>query len=310
MNNSEHGSALIVVLLVLAFVSSASVLFVYYTQWQSRLNTVPQRTMIADEGMRFARDRVQDYFQNQLSDTPTLPSPVVKEWELPPSTTIRARITSLNAQFNLNTLIRSDDQSARIILKGFLERFGYPSRSLEELRDWVTEDTGTANPRYAGYGYRSPDRDVYHLDEVSLVSGFIQRGVNSQFRELFTVYGTGRFNPQHLTPGQWKLLRSFPDLNVPELPTEARQSEENFRNFLQQKRVQKILSERFPFMTDRDDSFRVDYRIETRTFQRRYRSIYEYEYLDNTLTLKTRYPIQDKDTSSESFSESELRSIL
>jgi hypothetical protein len=228
----------------------------------------------------------------------------MKEWELPPSTTIQVRITSLNARLNLNQLLESQNESAEAILEGLLDRFGYAPRSLEELRDWISEDTGTASARYAGYGYRSPDRDLYHVDEISLVSGFIQSGVSPQFREFLTVYGTEQFNPQHLTPQQWRLLKSFPNMNLPELPAEARRSQEDFRNFLSQNHVRELLSKRFPFMTSRDDSFQVDYRVTTREFQRRYRSIYQYKYLDNTLTLKTRYPLQEKDTPANSLMDS------
>lgn len=300
--NNEQGSTLLVIAMTVAFFSLVTVLFVQYVQWQGRLNAVPEKTINSHEALRFARHRLRNYFRKNLSDTGLLPGPVERTWKLEPSLEVSARVTSLNRKLNLNRLVKGGTESLDVkILEPLLKEFGYPDRTLDELKEWTTpEEDRNPDPSYAGYGYRAPGRKLYHMDEVSLVSGFIQIGVPSRFRQVFTVHGTGRFNPLHLTPDEWSLLASAPGVRLPELPSEASQSQEAFREFLNQRAVWSRIQDRFPFMTKRDDSFQVDYTIESGLVHRRYRAIYVYEYLDDTLTVETRYPLlQEEDSPNE-----------
>lgn len=300
MVNNERGSTLLVVAMTLAFFSLVTVLFVRYVRWQGRLTAVPQETLNTHQALQFARHRLRNYFRENLSDTGLLPGPVERSWELEPSVEVSVRVRSLNRKLNLNRLVDGDTESLDVkILEPLLKEFGYPERTLDELKTWTTSnDDRSPDPSYAGYGYRPPGRDLYHMDEVSLVSGFIQIGLSSRFRQVFTVHGTGRFNPLHLTPDEWSLLASAPGVRLPELPSEARRDQRTYREFLTQRSVWSRIKERFPFMTRRDDSFQVDYTIESGMVQRRYRAIYVYEYLDDTITVETRYPLMEEEEAS------------
>jgi hypothetical protein len=284
---NEQGSTLIVVLLVLGFFAFTSVYFVQYARWMRNVKSVPAGLVHSDQALRFARHRVHRELDRRLSDTGVLASPLQLQWTLPPSITVETTIRSLNRKLNLNQLL--DSSRGRELLDQLLDEFGYPPRSLTELQYWTASgDTKTSNPRYGGYDYQAPRRHIYHRDELSLVSGFMQVGVSPGFDRLFTVHGTGGFNPLHLTPDQWDLLTSFLRLDVPTLPDEAREDQKAFRSYLRRDSVWSAVQERFPFMTKRDDSFQVDYRISSMGVTRRYRSIYTYNHLNNELRLKSR----------------------
>ncbi len=285
-----RGSALLVVLMVMGFFSLLSVLFVQYAQWQSNLKGVPRRTLAGDEALRFARDRVHQTLKKNLSDTGVLPSPTEKNWQLKPSLVIKARLVSLNSKLNLNTLLSDTHVRESRFVGTMLDELGYPPRAYDELRDWVDPNPEGPDATYAGLGYHAPGRKIQHLDEVELVSGFIQPGVSTRFRQLFTVYGTGTFNPLHLTPEEWRVLRKTGGLDLPALPDEARSDPSTFREFLRREEVWNSLEGRYPFLTRRDDSFRVDYTIKAGSVTRHVRSIYEYRHLTNTLIIETRYP--------------------
>lgn len=290
--NQDKGSTLIVVLLAMGFFSFVSVYLAHYAQFMKDVTTVPETMINSGQALKFARNKTLAHLRNTLSDTKTIDSPKTIQWDPPGSVRIQTTIRSLNGKLNLNRLLVDSEEKTRKLLDDILESQGYPPRTLQELKFWVgVDDRDESISRYTGYGYSPPGREFYHRDEITLVSGFIQRGLTRKFKQIFTVYGTGKFNPLHLTPNQWLYLQSALDLNVPSIPSNARGNQKQFREFLKQEQVWRRMKKTLPFLTHRDDSFQIDYQIKMANAQRRYRSIYVFNHLENSLELKMRRPI-------------------
>lgn len=281
---------MIIVLLTVGFVSFVSVLFVQYTRWQSNLSPVPRESLQIQEALRYGRSKVHNYFRDNLTDTGVVEGTVKFKWERNPSITIETQIRALNGKLNINKLIQGQNAENISLLESAFDELNYPSRAVDELEQWMGEDD-ESNVQYAGYGYRVPERKVYHRDELTLVSGFIQLGLSDQFNELFTVYGSGRFNPLHLTPREWRLLKSLTGIDLPDLPDRATRSQQSFRNFIRQEGVWSRIKDQYSFMTRKDDSFQVSYRIESGPVKQHYREIYVYNYLTDTLKVQTSFPL-------------------
>lgn len=234
-----------------------------YGRWQSNLRDVSSDHAQLHRAIRLGERQIQHELSSILEDTGYITQPYRREWSLNPNLELSVEVTSLNQKLNLNVLNDPGRRRTyRKVVEETLVQIGYPRRTVDEIINWIEPQdrkSPRTSSRYGGYGYREPHRELKHLDELALVSGFRQRGIDPILRAIFTVHGSGRLNVNHLSPELWQLLRSsFPE-RLPALPGSVQGSREALRSYLTQPGQWEDISQRFPFLTRSDDSFRVLY---------------------------------------------------
>ncbi|MFB6344168.1 MAG: hypothetical protein ABEK50_00140 [bacterium] len=294
--SSESGSTLIVVLIALGFISFLSVSLAEYGMWNSQVSYMNKDMVYAHQANRLAAGRTKTYLKETLPDSSVLPDHKRLEWTLPPDEIkVSAEIKPLNSKISLNRFKEADaGQQFRDLVKGILDDLNYPDRTMRELARWIVseeEQSGLGTSPYGGYDYSAPNREILHMDEIKLISGFKAIGIKDRFREFFTVYGSGLINPLHFSPEQWELFANALDEKLPAVPQTALQSQKTLREYLNREEVWGEISGAVPFFTNQDDSFLVDYTIRAGGFQMKRRSIMTFNYEKKTVTVKTRYPI-------------------
>ncbi len=240
-----------------------------------------------------ARRQTRAELTTVLNDTGYLAEPLHGRWELEPDLTVQARSVPLNGRFNLNLLNRPGlSDTYRTLLERILARLGYPNRAGRELIRWIEPSGDLSAPgvdRYGGYPYEAPGRPFRHLDELELVSGFIQKGVQPPVQRLLTVHGSGNINVHHLTPAAWRLMTSAAGERVPDVPPEALQSQAALSEYLTREDRWSKMQEHFGFLSRRDDAFRTRYRIDSGNNTLRVEAVYERRDGGGALRPVTRY---------------------
>lgn len=291
----DAGFGLVLVMLVGGLLSLLALVFVEYGRWGQNVRGTSWHLYKQHQALRLADRQVRDALETAVADTGYLEQPLQRRWELPPEITVEARAVSLNGRFNLNVLNRAGlTESYRSLLERVLVELGYPERSDEELIRWI-EPSGELDvpsvDRYGGYSYRAPGRPFHHLDELELVSGFIQRGIQPPLRSMLTVHGSGNVNVYHLTPARWRLLSSASGVQLPPVPPEALRSQDALVDYLTQPGRWDQLKQQFPFLSREDDAFRADYRIRSGGHHLRVRIVYERSGDGANLRTVTRYAL-------------------
>ncbi len=306
----DEAYTILIVLIAIGFISSFSVLIVYYGQWQAQVQSIEENYVTLGQAERFASSWSQNHLKETLPDSPVL-EPVNREWFLDPDITVRIRLESLNAKINLNRL--NDRDTSREFLKlvdGILKELNYPDRTTEELVRWITpvENRAGGTGQYASYGYSAPGREIRHMDEVKLISGFRDIGLSEEFRRIFTVHGSGELNPLHFTPEQWRLLAENLGGDRPRIPSSALQNNQTLRAYLKQDPVWDELSGAYGFFTRRDDSFLATYYLKRGGVIRRAEEVLEYDGESESVDRLTRYTVGQSDISGISPTENGTRS--
>lgn len=293
---NKRGSTLIVVLVALGFISFLSLILVEYALWRTNLSNVNRNLIQLHEAQRLAESSTRSYLERTLPDSPVLPPEKTLEWTLPPGDiSVTAKVKSLNAKISLNRFKKADaTESFRRVVESLLDQLNYPNRAMKELARWIVppeEQVNLGPGPYGGYDYSAPERKILHTDELELVSGFKEIGVTGDFREVFTVYGSGTVNPLHFSPEQWELLESALGDRLPNLPPTALRTNGTLRRYLRQDNNWSEIKEAVPFLSRRDDSFRVDFYVRKGTTRLARSSVYTFNYEEKELSLTTRFPV-------------------
>lgn len=295
----EEGYTILIVLVAVGFISSFSVLIVYYGQWQAQVQSIEENFVKLGQAERFASGWTRNHLKETLPDSPVL-KPLNREWSLEPNITVRIHVESLNAKINLNRL--NDQNTSRDFVElvdEILTEMNYPDRTTKELVGWMTpaESRQGGSGQYAGYGYSAPGREIRQMDEVQLISGFREVGLSEEFRDFFTVHGSGDLNPLHFSPDQWKLLAGNLGGDLPRIPSAALQNERTLRRYLRQDPIWDELSGAYGFFTREDDSFLATYYLEQGGVVRRSQEVLEYDGESESVDRKTRYTVGPSETS-------------
>jgi hypothetical protein len=296
----EEGYTLLLVLVAIGFISSFSVLVVYYGQWQAQVQSIEENLVKLNQAEKFASGWTRENLKESLSDSSVL-EPVDREWNLEPGITVRVHVESLNDKINLNEL--GGQKTSRTFVEmvdSLLTDMNYPDRTTKELVRWMTPEEnrpGGGSGQYAGYGYTAPGRDIRHLDEVRLISGFRDIGLSDEFRKMFTVYGTGNINPLHFTPEQWQKFTRSLGGDVPTIPSAALQNRQTLQQYLKQDPIWEELSGSYDFFVREDDSFLATYYLEREKVVRRAREVLVYDGEQETIDRRTRFTISPSDIS-------------
>lgn len=294
----ERGYILIVALLAVGFISSVSLVFVQYANWQSQLVHTESTLHRLHQAQEASDYRVQNYLKNTLSDSNVIENRTI-EYDLPPNITVESKIRSLNSKINVNRLKKGGSKESFQRLVGtLLDELNYPERTMAELKRWISSENefrGGKSDRYGGYQYSAPHRKLLHLDEVGLISGFKEIGLKQEFQNIFTVYGSGSINPLHFTPEKWNMVsKAFPD-SVEPLPARALRSSGSLRTYLKEDSNWNQISDEIAYFKRKDDSFRVDTQLKQNSVQLNMRSIYTYDDEKKKINLKTQFTINSTD---------------
>jgi hypothetical protein len=297
---NRQGYTLIVVLLGMAFISSLSLVLVQYGRWQTKIKSVQSNIYKLQQARRVASGWSQHYLKNTLPDSPVLNGPIKRKWSLPPDITVQAKIKSLNGKINLNRFQRANAGKVFLnLVESMLEDMNYPNRVMRELAQWIIPEenrTGLNRAGYAGYNYSPPERAIYQMDEIKLISGFKAIGLTEEFRQTFTIYGSGDLNPLHFAPDEWRRFERAVGPNLPNIPEAALQNNETLRKYLQQETVWSELTNKLQFLTKRDNSFKISIRAKRHQTVRRTESIYTYNYDKKRINVRARF-VTRSDTS-------------
>lgn len=280
-----------------ALLTLLALLFVEYGRWGRNLRKVNWHLYKQHQALRLARRQTRLELQAILNDTGYLADPLRRRWELDPGITVDARSVALNGRFNLNLLNRPGlSDTYRELLQRVLVRLGYPPRTGGELIRWI-EPTGELEApgvdRYAGYPYGAPGRAFRHLDELALVSGFIQRGIQPPLKRLLTVHGSGNINVHHLTPSAWQLMASVGGKRIPSVPPTALRNQEALTEYLTRENRWRELQGHFGFLSHRDDAVRTRYILRSGGNTLRVEAVYERRGNGGRLSPVTRYVLNE-----------------
>jgi len=308
IQTDDKGYTILVVLVAIGFISSFSVLVVYYGQWQAQVQSIEENLVKLGQAERFASGWTRNHLKKTLPDSPVL-EPFNRKWSLEPGITVRIHVESLNSKINLNRL--SEQNTSRDFVElvdEILTEMNYPDRTTENLVHWMTpvESREGGAGQYAGYGYSAPGRKIRQMDEVRLISGFRELGLTEEFRNFFTVHGSGDVNPLHFSPEQWRILASNLGGVLPRIPSAALQNERTLRQYLKQDPIWDELSGAYGFFTREDDSFLATYHLEQGGPLRRSRAVLEYDGESESVDRQTRYTVGSSETSSITSTENGL----
>jgi len=296
--DGERGFTLVLVLLAGGLLTLLALLFLQYGSWSRHLRGSTWNLYKQHQALRLAERQTKRKLRRILADTGYLTRPLRQRWELPPDVSIETRSVALNGRFNLNLLNRPGlSESYRTLLERLLGRMGYPARAADELIRWIEPagelDAGGVD-RYAGYPYGAPGRPFRHLDELPLVSGFIQRGVPPPLRRMITVHGSGNINVHHLTPAVWRLLASAAGERVPAVPPTALRSSGALSEYLTRPTRWRALRRQFGFLTRRDDAVRTRFSLRSGGSSALHvEAVYERRPGSSKLTTATRYSLHE-----------------
>lgn len=293
----QRGFTVVLVLAAGSLLTLLALLFVEYGRWGKNLRKANWHLYQQHQALRLARRQTRVELEATLEDTGYLAEPVQQHWELEPDMTVRARSVSLNGRFNLNLLNRPGVSGTyRELLESVLARLGYPQRTGGELIRWIEPSGDLGAPgvdRYGGYPYDAPGRPFHHLDELALVSGFIQRGIQPPLRRLLTVHGSGNINVHHLTPSAWQMIASVGGERIPSVPPSALQNQEALTEYLTRESRWQRLQGHFAFLSRRDDAIRTRYTLRSGGNTLRVEAVYERRGDDARLSPVTRYVLND-----------------
>ncbi len=290
----EKGFALVTVLLVAAVVSFIGLVFIAYGRWQNRLAGYRFRRYKLNQAYRYLEAELLSRLHKKLKEqggTVTEPPEITRK--LPPGIETRGTVKVLNGKINLNLLNWAGVAGKiRPVVEKLFVTLGYPRRGVDEIVNWI-EPAGELGAdrasKYSSYGYSSPGRRLYQLDELELISGFRQVGINFAFRRIFTVHGSGNLNLLHLERTHWRLLRNVFPRRLPSAPAGAFQDREKLKKFLKQEQVWKRIKNKLPVVQLRDDSFYLDFELQAAGVKRRLRTVYRYHHKQDKFELISRF---------------------
>jgi general secretion pathway protein K len=191
----QNGSALIVVLLLVAILVALTVNFIYEVfidiSALSNWSNAQKASLIAKSGQTLSTQYLKEVRLNPYSDQHEIELPI--DIGFGSNVNLLIKVEDENAKFNINSIISSNgltEEKALASLKKLLDYLKLnPDLSLI-IADWIDPDS---EPRLSDSEDFSKNTFLWCVDELKLVEG-VDKTVFKQIRPYITVHGNNLVN--------------------------------------------------------------------------------------------------------------------
>jgi general secretion pathway protein K len=191
----QHGSALIITLLLITIMVGLVVDFVYEVYIDSSVlsnwSNAQKASLVARSGQTFSSRYLTELREYTYSDLREAVLPV--ENDFGSNTTLIVKIKDENSKFNINSIIYPNGLTNEKALSSLKKLFEYlninPDLSLI-IADWIDPDS---EPRMTDSENISKNTFLWSIDELKLIEG-VNNDIFDKIRPYITVYSNNQIN--------------------------------------------------------------------------------------------------------------------
>ncbi|MBI4826899.1 MAG: type II secretion system minor pseudopilin GspK [Nitrospirae bacterium] len=188
-HRNKKGSALVIVLLLVALITALVVEFAYeiYTDTSSVANWVDSQraSLIAKSGQSFSSEFMKEVRGYDYTHTKEIALPVPIDFGADSSLVLKAE--DENSKFNINKIT---DPQYLDILKRMLQYLNINTNLADSIADWIDADS---EPRPGGSEDKAKNAPLWSVDEVKYIKGMDTETFN-KLSPFITAYGDGLIN--------------------------------------------------------------------------------------------------------------------